>query len=73
MLTQACVDRLVSRSSYDNMGNVYNVSRILNEDLTFNQDSYREYSPVFMTAGMAVAYGLSFATITATIVHTAYV
>lgn len=60
---------LMSWQPYDNTGSAYNVSRILNEDGTFNLEQYKAYSPLFLSTSFAVAYGLSFASITATIVH----
>ncbi|KDQ11754.1 hypothetical protein BOTBODRAFT_176948 [Botryobasidium botryosum FD-172 SS1] len=59
-----------SRTSYDNQMNEYNVSRVINPDSTFNLKEYQNYSPLFISMTFAVSYGLSFATITATIVHT---
>ncbi|EJD01572.1 OPT oligopeptide transporter [Fomitiporia mediterranea MF3/22] len=59
-----------SRTSYDNTGGEYNVSRILRPDGTFDEDAYHAYSPLFLSATFILSYGLSFAGITATIVHT---
>ncbi|THG98061.1 hypothetical protein EW145_g7488 [Phellinidium pouzarii] len=59
-----------SRTSYDNSGNEYDVRRILYADGTFNEDAYHAYSPLFLSTTFALSYGLSFASITATIVHT---
>jgi OPT family small oligopeptide transporter len=59
-----------SRTSYDNTGNTYNVTRILNPDNTFNQEAYENYSPLFLSTTFAMSYGLSFASITATLMHT---
>jgi len=58
------------RSSYDNTGAGYNVTRIINPDLSLNLDEYHAYSPLFLPITFVMAYGLSFAGITATIVHT---
>jgi OPT family small oligopeptide transporter len=60
---------LVSSHSFDNSGNSYNVTRIINEDATFNLEAYRAYSPLFISASFAMSYGLSFASITATLTH----
>ncbi len=62
---------LSDSSSYDRYGQVYNVSKILNADYSFNVDAYKEYSPLYLSTTFALCYGLSFAAITATIVHTA--
>ncbi|KDQ08895.1 hypothetical protein BOTBODRAFT_179527 [Botryobasidium botryosum FD-172 SS1] len=58
-----------SGASYDNQMNNYNVSRVINADLTFNLKEYQNYSPQFLSMKTAVSYGLSFATMTATLVH----
>ncbi|KAI0246238.1 OPT oligopeptide transporter protein-domain-containing protein [Lactifluus subvellereus] len=43
-------------NSFDNTGNIYN--------------AYQSYSPVFLSMSFAIAYGLSFASITAVLMHT---
>jgi len=58
-----------SRTAYDNTGAQYNVTRILTPDGTFNVTAYEEYSPLFLSSTFSIAYGLSFASITATITH----
>ncbi|KZS90265.1 OPT oligopeptide transporter [Sistotremastrum niveocremeum HHB9708] len=58
-----------SRGSYDNTGAAYNVTRILNDDTTINLEAYHNYSPLFLSTTFAISYGLSFASITSTIVH----
>ncbi|KIK94588.1 hypothetical protein PAXRUDRAFT_827828 [Paxillus rubicundulus Ve08.2h10] len=58
------------RTSFDNTGATYNVTRILNPDRTFNATAYHEYSPLLLSTTFALSYGLSFAAITATMVHT---
>ncbi|EIW77489.1 OPT oligopeptide transporter [Coniophora puteana RWD-64-598 SS2] len=58
-----------SRGSYDRFGNSYNVTAILNPDNTLNATAYEEYSPLFLSTTFALSYGLSFASITATITH----
>ncbi|PSR84197.1 hypothetical protein PHLCEN_2v5485 [Hermanssonia centrifuga] len=59
-----------SRTSYDNTGAAYDVTKILNDDTTLNFRKYEAYSPLFLSTTFAVSYGLSFASITATITHT---
>ncbi|KXN83350.1 Sexual differentiation process protein isp4 [Leucoagaricus sp. SymC.cos] len=58
-----------SRTSYDNTGNEYNVTRILTPEATFDAEAYRNYSPLFLSTTFAITYGLSFASITATLMH----
>jgi len=60
----------VSSHSFDNTGKEYNVTQIINADSSFNLQAYKAYSPLFLSASFAVAYGLSFASITATLSHT---
>jgi hypothetical protein len=60
---------IVSSQVFDNTGNPYNVSRVINDDVTFNIDSYKAYSPMFISASFAVSYGLSFAATTAALTH----
>ncbi|KAF2502770.1 small oligopeptide transporter [Lophium mytilinum] len=57
-------------TTFDNTGNTYNVSRILGADFKFDAAKYKEYSPMFLAPTFAINYGLSFAALTAAIVHT---
>ncbi|KAH0152259.1 small oligopeptide transporter, partial [Aureobasidium melanogenum] len=57
-------------SSYDNSANQYNVSRILTPQITLDLKKYEEYSPLFLSTTFALCYGLSFAAISAVVVHT---
>ncbi|OCH85567.1 OPT oligopeptide transporter [Obba rivulosa] len=59
-----------SRNSFDRFGNSYNVTAIINDDATLNLAKYEAYSPLFLSTTFAVSYGLSFASITATLTHT---
>lgn len=79
--------RMMSSHMFDNTGGQYNVTRILTPQSTLDEAAYKEYSPLFLSyvvvtlsfvidlsgcsASFAMAYGLSFATITATLVHSA--
>ena len=60
-----------SSDSYDNTGHVYNVTRILDSNVQLNVTAYNEYSPVFLTTQFALAYALSFAALSAVIIHVA--
>lgn len=63
---------LSSSSSYDRFGQTYNVSKIIDKaTLTFDKAAYLEYSPLFLSTTFAISYGLSFAAMFATLVHTA--
>ncbi|KAJ5664579.1 hypothetical protein N7507_005310 [Penicillium longicatenatum] len=55
--------------SYDNTGQVYNVTRILTSEYTFDLAKYENYSPLFLSTTFALCYGLSFAGLAAVIVH----
>ncbi|EMD35965.1 hypothetical protein CERSUDRAFT_115910 [Gelatoporia subvermispora B] len=59
-----------SRTSYDNTGAAYNVTAIVNADSSLNLAKYEAYSPLFLSTTFAMSYGLSFASITSTIMHT---
>ncbi|KAI0331596.1 OPT oligopeptide transporter [Cubamyces sp. BRFM 1775] len=59
-----------TRTSYDNMAQEYNVTRILTPESTLDIQKYEQYSPLFLSTTFALTYGLSFASITATIMHT---
>ncbi|OJA16419.1 hypothetical protein AZE42_07233 [Rhizopogon vesiculosus] len=58
-----------SRFSYDNNQQTYNINRVMTSAGTLNVTAYQEYSPLFLPTAFAISYGLSFASITATIVH----
>jgi OPT family oligopeptide transporter len=60
-----------SSESYDNTGKSYNVSRILDSNFNFNETAYKAYSPLYLSTQFALAYGLSFAAMSAVIVHVA--
>ncbi|RKP28914.1 small oligopeptide transporter, partial [Metschnikowia bicuspidata] len=60
-----------SSSSYDRYQQTYNVLRVINTStLTFDEEAYKNYSPLFISPTFAMAYGLSFASIIATLMHT---
>ncbi|KAH7926403.1 OPT oligopeptide transporter [Leucogyrophana mollusca] len=58
-----------SHTSFDNTGATYNVTSVLTSVKTFNITAYEEYSPLFLSTTFAVSYGLSFASVMATIMH----
>ena len=59
-----------SRTSFDNTGKSYKVRRILTADVTLDVEKYKASSPLLLSTTFAISYGLSFAAITATIMHT---
>ena len=60
---------ILSSHSFDNTGHYYNVTRILSEHNTLDTAKYQEYSPLFLPTVFAISYGLSFASVTATLTH----
>ncbi|KAI0697179.1 small oligopeptide transporter [Cytidiella melzeri] len=59
---------VLSRHSFNNKGTLYNVTMVLTDE-QFDEEKYKAYSPLFLPAGFAISYALSFASVTATIVH----
>ncbi|KAK4069990.1 uncharacterized protein Triagg1_6785 [Trichoderma aggressivum f. europaeum] len=57
-------------SIYDNTGAKYNISRVVNPDMTLNEEAYHKYSPLFISTTFAISYGLSFAAISSLVVYT---
>lgn len=55
---------------YDNTQSEYDVSKILGPGFTMDVRKYKEYSPVFLAPTFALNYGLSFAALMASLVHT---
>ncbi|XP_019415634.1 PREDICTED: oligopeptide transporter 5-like [Lupinus angustifolius] len=62
----------VSSRTFDSTGARYNVTRILNtKNFDIDMDSYNNYSKLHLSVIFALNYGLSFATLTATLSHVA--
>jgi OPT family small oligopeptide transporter len=57
-------------SLFTNTAKVYDVSKILTADFKFDLEKYKSYSPTFLAPTFIMNYGLSFAALTASIVHT---
>ena len=55
---------------FDNTQNPYVVRNILGDKFTFDVEKYKAYSPLFLAPTFALNYGLSFAALTASLVHT---
>ncbi|KAF9350990.1 hypothetical protein BGX26_010891 [Mortierella sp. AD094] len=62
---------IVSSNLYDKSSQLYDVSKIVNKDLSFNITMYNSYSPVIMTPYFAITYGTSFMAVIATFAHVA--
>lgn len=62
--------------SYDRFQQPYDASRVLKHRVTnrhefaLDFDKYKEYSPLYLSTTFALSYGVSFAAITSTVVHT---
>ena len=54
---------------YDRFGQEYNVTQVISPGQTLDEQAYIKYSPPFLPATFAFVYGLSFASITAVLVH----
>ena len=48
----------------------YNISAVITPDGLFDENLYKAYSPLYMSATLQLAYGTQFAVITAVVVHT---
>ncbi|KAJ7139039.1 small oligopeptide transporter, partial [Mycena epipterygia] len=57
-----------SMNAFDNTGKYYNHTRIIKAG-KLDLDAYQAYSPLYLSTTFAMSYGLSFMSITATIVH----
>lgn len=58
-----------SSVSYDNTGHRYNISRILDSNLQFDESKYQSYSPLFLSTQFALTYGLAFAAVSSVFIH----
>ncbi|PSR82950.1 hypothetical protein PHLCEN_2v5920 [Hermanssonia centrifuga] len=54
---------MLSRSAYNNTGQLYEVDRVLTNS-TFDMKKYKEYSPLFLPMAFVMSYALSFASVT---------
>ena len=63
---------IFSSNTFDHTGQLYNISGILNEKaFDINLAAYDSYSKLYQSVFFAISYGLSLATLTATITHVA--
>lgn len=58
-----------ANKNFDNHAQVYNTTRILTKDFTFNETAYKEYSPLLLGPTFSLSYGMSFAALIATLTH----
>jgi len=55
---------------YDKFGKQYNVTRVLTTQDTFDMEAYKNYSPLYLPATLAMTYLLAFTLSTCVLVHT---
>lgn len=55
---------------YDRFAKRYNVSRVITDAGTLNDTAYNAYSRQYLSSVFSMSYGLSFASMTATLTHT---
>ena len=60
---------MMTADVYDNTGAAYNVTKVLSAQGNLDPAKYSKYSQPYLSATFAFVYGLSFASITAVIVH----
>ncbi|PHH62849.1 hypothetical protein CDD81_6649 [Ophiocordyceps australis] len=60
-----------ANNNFDRFAQEYDTKRILTPDFQINETAYKEYSPILLGATFSMSYGLSFATLIATITHVA--
>ncbi|KAI7901113.1 OPT family small oligopeptide transporter [Cokeromyces recurvatus] len=61
---------ILTPTLYNNEGEVWDNSLVLNSDRFLDPELYEKYGPLRMSTFFALAYGISFAGITSVIVHT---
>ncbi|KAG5353466.1 hypothetical protein J132_08942 [Termitomyces sp. J132] len=59
-----------STFAFDNLGNRYDARAIVTPDGFFDEAAYAAYSPLLMSATLAVAYGVLFAAFVSVFIHT---
>ncbi|KAJ0045620.1 hypothetical protein Pint_03793 [Pistacia integerrima] len=63
---------IMSPYTYDSAGQLYNITRVLNQkEFDLNHVGYENYSKVYLSIVFAFLYGLSFATLMASLSHVA--
>lgn len=60
---------LTGSDAYDNTGNIYNATRILDASGAIDESKYQAYSPIFLPATFAMSYGVGFAVLSCLITH----
>ncbi|KAF7148453.1 hypothetical protein RHSIM_Rhsim03G0211900 [Rhododendron simsii] len=60
---------LFSSELFMSNGTVYDISQIVDSNFQFDENAYQKYGPIHLSTFFAMAYGLGFATLSATLVH----
>jgi hypothetical protein len=60
---------LTGSDAYDNTGNIYNSSRILNSLGAIDEQKYQAYSPLYLPVTFALSYGVGFAVLSCLLTH----
>jgi hypothetical protein len=58
-----------SNQAFDRFGALYNVTAVLSPDKTLDVDAFREYSPLYYSAGYNLVFGAYFAQYTAALLY----
>ncbi|KAJ6001676.1 hypothetical protein N7522_006903 [Penicillium canescens] len=61
---------ILSTAVFDNTGKPYKVSRILTGEFLFDEQAYKDYSPVYLPITYVLSYGVQFAALTSLVTHT---
>ncbi|CAN1835229.1 Oligopeptide transporter 5 [Linum perenne] len=63
---------MISQQTFDSSGQVYNISKILNQrEFDINLVEYEDYSKLYLSITFAFVYGFSFAALVSTVTHVA--
>ncbi|EHA8589164.1 putative Oligopeptide transporter 5 [Cocos nucifera] len=62
---------IFSQEMFDADGQIYNISRIIDEKLQFDETAYNNYSKLYLSIFYPYSYGFSFACLTSSISHLA--
>lgn len=60
---------MISTTTYDNTAKKYNVLRVLNLKLEFDEEAYKKYSPLFVPYSYLLLYALNFAAVLSIFTH----
>jgi hypothetical protein len=60
---------LTGSDAYDNTGNIYDSSKILDSSGTIDEAKYQSYSPIYLPATFAMSYGVGFAVLSCLVTH----